>query len=75
MLLPLVQKMSKIFGRCASKQVQTELMEGLGHTYGFDMARKESMEDWLIQVLYHMLFHDKPFQAQLGVIAFLEAHE
>ena len=41
MLLPLAQKMGKIFGRCSSKQVQTELVEGLGNAYGFEMARKE----------------------------------
>ena len=70
MLLPLAQKMGTVFGRCASKQVRTELMEGLGDTYGFDMARKESMEDWLSQVLYYMLYYDKPFQDQLGVMAF-----
>ena len=77
MLLPLAQKMSKNIDRCVSKQVQTELVEGLGNTYGFDMARKESMEDWLVRVLYYMFFYDKPFQAQLGVMAFLhvEAHE
>ena len=48
MLLPLAraQKMSKIIDRCASKQVRTELVEGLGSADGFDMARKESMESW-----------------------------
>ena len=77
MLLPLAQKMSKIIDRCGSKQVRTELVEGLGNTYGFDMARKESMEDWLVRVLYYVLtfFYDRPFQAQLGVMAFLEARE
>ena len=47
MLLPLAQKMGKGFGRCASRQVRTELMEGLGNTYGFHMARKGTMVDWL----------------------------
>ena len=75
MLLPLAQKMSKILDRCISKQVRTELVEGLGNTYGFDMARKESMECWLVRVMYHMFYHDTPFQAQLGVMAFLEANE
>ena len=75
MLLPLAQKMSKMFDRCETKTVRTELVEGLGNTYGFDMARKESMEDWLVQVVYHMFYHYKPFQAQLGVMAFLEANE
>ena len=28
MLLPLAQKMSKVLGRCTSKQVRTELVEG-----------------------------------------------
>ena len=49
MLLPLAQKMGKIFGRCGSKQVQTELVPvegpGLGNTYGFHMARKVYMDD------------------------------
>ena len=69
--------MSKRIDRCANKQVRTELVhvEGLGNTYGFDMARKESMATLLMRVLYRMLFHDKPFQAQLGVMAFLEAQE
>ena len=75
MLLPLAQKMSKIQDRCISKHVQTELVEGLGNTYGFDMARKQSMECWLVRVLYHTFYHDKAFQAQLGVMAFLEANE
>ena len=35
MLLPLAQKMGKMFGRCATKQDQTELVEELGNTYGF----------------------------------------
>ena len=50
MLLPLAQKVNIIIDRCASKQVRTELVEGLGNTCGFDMARKESMESWLIRV-------------------------
>ena len=75
MLLPLAQKMGKVFGRCAIKQVRTELVEGLGNTYGFHMARKESMDDLLIRVVYYMFFYDKPFQKQLGVMSFLEAHE
>ena len=75
MLLPLAQKMSKVSNRCQDKTVRTELVEGLGNTYGFDMARKESLECWLMRVLYHMFYHEKPFQAQLGVMAFLEAHE
>ena len=35
------------------------------------------MQDWLInvRVLYYMFFYDRPFQAQLGVMAFLEACE
>ena len=75
MLLTLAQKMSKIIDRCTSKQVRTELMEGLGTTYGFDMARKESMECWLVRVLYYMFFYARPLRAQLGVMAFLEPHE
>ena len=79
MLLPLSQKMSKVLDRCTSKSVRTELVEGLGNTYGFDMARKESilMECWIIRVLCHnvMFYHDRPFQAHLGVMAFMEAHE
>ena len=39
MLLPLAQKIGKIFGRCASKQVRSELVEGLGNTYGSQIAR------------------------------------
>ena len=31
MLLPLAQKMNKIIDRCASKQVRTELVDGLGN--------------------------------------------
>ena len=68
--------MSKILDRCASKQVRVEPVEGLGNTYGFHMARKESMEGCLVRVLCYMFYHDKPFQAQLmSVMAFLEAHE
>ena len=62
MLLPLAQKMGKVFGRCASKQVQTELVEGLGNAYGFDMAREEPMGGWLTRVVYCMFYYDKPFQ-------------
>ena len=77
MLLPLAQKMSKILNRCASKQVRIELVEGLGNTYGFDMAREESMEGCPIRDVYHMtlFFYNRPFQAQLGVMGFLETHE
>ena len=74
MLLPVAQKMGKTFARCASKQVQTELVEGLGNAYGFRMARKESIGDCLTRVSYYMFFYDKPFQKQLGVMVFLEAH-
>ena len=38
MPLPLAQKRGKVFGHCASKQVRTELMEGLGDAYGFHIA-------------------------------------
>ena len=48
MLLPLAQKMSKVLDRCTSKQVRTELVEGFGSTYGFDMSREESIECWLV---------------------------
>ena len=74
MLLPLAQKMGKVIGR-SSKQIRTELVDGCGNTYGFGMARKESNENWLVRILYYdvMFYNDKPFQ--LGVVAFLEAHE
>ena len=51
MLLPLAQKMSKVFDRCETKTVRAELVEGLGNTYGFDMARKESLECHLGRML------------------------
>ena len=54
MLLQLAQKMSKVFGRCETKTVPTELVKGLSNTYGFDMARKESLECYLVRMLYHM---------------------
>ena len=50
--------MGKGFGHCASKQVRTELVVGLGNTYSFHMARKEPMEDWLTRVLYYMFYYD-----------------
>ena len=75
MLLPLAQKMRKVIDCCTSKAVRTELVEGLGNTHGFDKTRSESMECWLIRVLYHMFYHGRPFQAQLGVMAFPEAHK
>ena len=77
MLLPLPQKMGKVFDHCEDKTVRTELVEGWGNTYGFGMARKGSLECDLCRMLYHMFYHDKPliFQAQLGVMAFLEAQE
>ena len=77
-LRPLSQKMGKVFGRCASKRVRTELVDGLGSTYGFhNMEKKESMDVWLKRVLYSvcMFFYDKPFQEQSGVMAFLQARE
>ena len=67
--------MSKVFDRCEDLTVRTELVEGLGNAYGFDMARKESLEFYLQRMMYYMFYHEKPFQAQLGVMAFLEAHE
>ena len=47
----------------------------MGNTYGFDMARKDAMKCWLMRVLCYicMFYYEKPFQAQLGVMAFLEA--
>ena len=54
MLLPLAQKMCKVFARCEDLTVRTELVEGLGNTYGFDMARKESLECYLHRMLYYM---------------------
>ena len=75
MRLPLAQKMSKVSDRCETKTVRTELVEGFGNTYGFDMARKESLDCYLVRMLYHVFYHEKQFQAQLGVMAFLEAHE
>ena len=75
MLMSLAQKMSKVVNRCETKTVRTELVEGLGNTDGFGMARKESPDCWLMRVLYHTRHHDKPYQAQLGVMAFLEAHD
>ena len=75
MLLPLAQKMGKVIARCEDKTVRTELVKGLGNTYGFGMAMKESLDCYLCRMPYHMFYHEKPFQAQLGVMAFLEAHE
>ena len=77
MLLPLAQKMSKVFDRCEHLTLKTEFVEGLGNTYGFDMARKEALGTYLTKMLYCMFYHEKPFQTgtQLGVMAFLEAHE
>ena len=49
------------------------LAEGLGNTNGVDMARKQSTGCWLMRVLCCMFYHEGPFQAQLGVMAFLEA--
>ena len=37
MLLPLAQKMSKVFARCEDLTVKTEFVDGLGNTYGFDI--------------------------------------
>ena len=71
MLLPLAQKMGNIIGR-SSKQIRTELLEGLGNTYEFEMARKES---GFVRVLYYIIYYEKPLQNQLGVMAFLAAHE
>ena len=53
MLLPLAQKMSKVFGRCEDLTVKTEFVEGLGNTYGFDMSRKEALDTYLTRVLYY----------------------
>ena len=58
MLLPLARKMSKVLDRCTSKQVRTEPAEGLGSTYGFDMARKGPMECWLVRVPRRIFYHD-----------------
>ena len=55
--------------------MRTELVEGLGNTYGFDMARKKALDCYLVRILYYMFYHEILFQAQLGVMAFLEAHE
>ena len=54
MLLPLAQKLSKVFDHCEDLTVRTELVEGLRNSYGFDMARKESLECYLQRMLYYM---------------------
>ena len=74
MPLPLVQKLIQKRGKI-SKQIRTQVVDGLGGTYGFEMARKESNENWLMRVPYYMFYYDKPVQNELGVMAFLEAHE
>ena len=48
---------------------------GSGDACGFDMVWKETMEGLLVRVLYHIFYHDKPLQAQLGVMEVPEAHE
>ena len=74
---PLAQKMGKVFDRGEDLAVQTEPVGGLGSAYGFDRARKEPLGCYLcrISILRHMFYYEKPFQAQLGVMEFLDAPE
>ena len=37
----------------SSKQIRRELAEGLGDTYGFEMAREETNGNWLVSALYY----------------------
>ena len=76
-VLPLAQNMSKVFDRCETKAVRTELVEGSGRADGFAMARKGILDCYPVRMWCHMSHHKKPFQAQLGVMAFriLEARE
>ena len=75
MLLPLAQKMGKVSDRCEDKTVRTELVEGVGNTYGFGIARRESLGCYLCRMPQHIFYHDTPFQAQLGVVVLPEAQE
>ena len=75
MPLPLAQKMGRIFSGCSGKQVRTGLVEGFSNTHGFEMARKQSDVNWLVRVLYCMLYYDGSFQNQPDVMAFLEARD
>ena len=50
MILPLAQKMSKVLDRCTGKAVRTELVGGLGNTYGFDIIGEEGINGVLAYV-------------------------
>ena len=61
-LSPIVSKIAKLYeGR--GQQIKTALVEGLGNTYGFSMARKESLDHFIARMVGTLLLHGRDVTA------------
>jgi hypothetical protein len=61
-LSPIVSKIAKLYeGR--GQQVKTALVEGLGNTYGFSMARKETLDSFIAKMVGTLLLHGRDVTA------------
>ena len=53
---PTANKIAKLYAG-KSQQIKTALVEGLGNTYGFTLARKEPLDDMIARMLGTLLLH------------------
>ena len=61
-LSPIVSKIAKLYeGR--GQQIKTALVEGLGNTYGFSMARKEPLDSFIATMVGTLLLHGRDVTA------------
>ena len=61
-LSPIVSRIAKLYeGR--GQQIKTALVEGLGNTYGFSMARRESLDHFIARMVGTLLLHGRDLTA------------
>ena len=66
-LSPIVSRIAKLYeGR--GQQIKTALVEGLGNTYGFSMARKESLDHFIARMVGTLLLHGRDVTASARFI-------
>ena len=68
-------KLAKVYKPCVLVVKKTELMEGVGDTYGLRPRRKEDIVDWLVRVLHRLEYYNHGLLTYAGAVALLEKHE